>query len=123
MTVIPAIFTSVAAVISRRPLDRNSSLRLTSFSMLCGSFFLLPFAGRDIVAQGWKQVSLATCLALAYSIVLAAVVGYAVYFKSIGEIRASRTVIYNPLMPPVTVLIAIITLGEASRPYRHSEPS
>lgn len=57
-------------------------------------------------------------LALAYNIVLAAVVAYVIYFKSIGEIGATRTAAYNALIPPMAVVIAIVTLGESFTPMQ-----
>ena len=49
---------------------------------------------------------------LAFSVVPAATLTYVIWFKSIGEVGASRTVIYNNLIPPVAILIALTTLGE-----------
>jgi drug/metabolite transporter (DMT)-like permease len=48
----------------------------------------------------------------------AAVVAYVIYFKSIGEIGATRTAAYNTLLPPLAVLIATITLGERLTPLQ-----
>jgi drug/metabolite transporter (DMT)-like permease len=109
---LAAFCTGAAAVISKRPLQRYSSLRLMSVGMVCGSLFLLPFAWGEIVSQPWERVSPGAWLALAYSIGPAAVVAYVIYFKSIGEIGATRTAAYNTLLPPLAVVIAMITLGE-----------
>ncbi len=113
LTMIAAILTAVAAVISKRPLRRYSPLRMMSVSMVCGSLFLLPFGWPEIVAQEWSQVSMGAWLALAYSVVLAAVIAYVIYFRCIGELGATRTAAYNALMPPMAVVIAIVTLGES----------
>ncbi len=112
LTLIAAVLTASAAVVAKRPLQSYSSLRVMSISMVCGSLFLVPFAWPEMMAQEWAQVSLGAWLALAYSIVLAAVISYVLWFKSVGEIGATRTVVYNTLIPPVAVLIAVITLGE-----------
>lgn len=118
LTVIAAILTAVAAVISKRPLQRYSPLRMMSISMVCGSLFLLPFGWPEIVSQEWSQVSMGAWLALAYSVVLAAVVAYVIYFKCIGEVGATRTAAYNALIPPMAVVIAIVTLGESFTPVQ-----
>ncbi len=112
LTLIAAVLTASAAVVAKRPLQSYSSLRVMSISMVCGSLFLVPFAWPEMMAQEWAQVSWGAWLALAYSIVLAAVISYVLWFKSVGEIGATRTVVYNTLIPPVAVLIAVITLGE-----------
>ncbi len=118
LTVIAAILTAAAAVISRRPLRRYSSLRVMSISVLCGSLFLLPFAWPQLVATEWAHVSLSAWLALAYSSILGAVIAYVIWFKSIGEIGATRTVVYNTLIPPIAVFIAMLTLGERFTPLQ-----
>lgn len=113
LTIIAAILTSSSAVISKRPLRRYSSLRVMSISMVCGSLFLLPFAWPQLVAEEWAQVSVSAWLALAYSIIFGGVIAYVIWFKSIGEIGATRTMVYNTLIPPLAVLIAVVTLGES----------
>ncbi len=118
LTLIAAVLTASAAVISKRPLRSYSALRLMSISMVCGSLFLMPFAWPEIMAQEWAQVSWGAWLALAYSVVLGAVISYVLWFKSVGEIGATRTVIYNTLIPPVAVFIAILTLGERFTPWQ-----
>lgn len=116
MVLIAASLTGAAAVISKRLLRRYSPLRMMSISMVCGSLFLLPFAWPQMVAQKWGAVSLGAWLALLYSVVLAAVLAYVIYFKSIGEIGATRTAAYNSLMPPIAVVIAMLALGEYLTP-------
>jgi len=112
MTLIAAALSGASAVLSRRLLARYSALRMMSVSMLCGSVFLVVVSVPEMVAQQWSHISWGTWLALAFSAVPAAGVAYVIWFKSIGEIGASRTVIYNNLIPPVAILIALTTLGE-----------
>ena len=116
MILIAAILTGAAAVISKRLLQRYSPLRMMSISMVCGSLFLVPFAWQQTVTQEWGSVSLGAWLALLYSVVPAAVLAYVIYFKSIGEIGATRTAAYNSLMPPLAVVIAVVALGEYLTP-------
>ncbi|HUW95941.1 MAG TPA: EamA family transporter [Anaerolineae bacterium] len=112
MTLVAAALSGASAVLSRRLLARYSPLRMMSVSMLCGSLFLVVVSLPEMVAQQWAHISWGTWLALAFSAVPAAAVAYVIWFKSIGEIGASRTVIYNNLIPPVAILIALTTLGE-----------
>jgi len=112
LAIVAAILTASSAVISKRPLQRYSALRVMSISMVCGSLFILPFAWSELVAEEWAQVSWGAWLALGYSIVFAGVIAYVLWYKSIGEIGAARTMVYNSLIPPTAVLIAIVTLGE-----------
>lgn len=65
LILIAAILAGAAAVISKRPLQRYSPLRVIGISMVCGSLFLLPFGWPEIVTQEWAQVSMGAWLALA----------------------------------------------------------
>jgi drug/metabolite transporter (DMT)-like permease len=112
MTLVAAALSGASAVLSRRLLARYSALRMMSVSMLCGTLFLVFVSVPELVAQQWSHISWGTWLALAFSAVPAAGIAYVIWFKSIGEIGASRTVIYNNLIPPVAILIALMTLGE-----------
>jgi drug/metabolite transporter (DMT)-like permease len=112
LTLIAAMLNAASIVISRRPLQRYSSLRLMSLSMACGGLFLLFIAWPEIAAQEWARVSMGTWAALAYSSILGAGIAFVIWFKSIGEIGASRTAIYNNLIPPVAISIAFVALGE-----------
>ncbi len=118
LTIIAAILTASSAVISKRPLQRYSSLRVMSISMVCGSLFLIPFAWPELAAEEWAQVSVGAWLAVAYSIILGGVFAYVVWYKSISEIGATRTMVYNTLIPPVAILIAVATLGERFTPLQ-----
>lgn len=93
-------------------MQRYSPLRVMSIPIVSGSLFRLPFSLREMAAQAWDQVSLGAWLALAYSIVPGEANAYVIWFKSIQDTRASKTTIYSTLMPPMAVLIAIVTLGE-----------
>jgi drug/metabolite transporter (DMT)-like permease len=112
MTLVAAALSGASAVLSRRLLARYSALRMMSVSMLCGTLFLVFVSVPELVAQQWSHISWGTWLAVAFSAVPAAGIAYVIWFKSIGEIGASRTVIYNNLIPPVAILIALMTLGE-----------
>lgn len=112
LTLIAAALTASSAVISRRPLRRYSSLRVMSVAMVCGSLFLVLVSWPEMASQDWAHVSLAGWFALAFTTILGAGVAFVIWYKSIGEIGASRTAIYNNLIPPVAIVIAFAALGE-----------
>jgi len=112
MTLVAAALSGASAILARRLLSRYSALRMMSMSMLCGSLFLMAVSWPEMAGQRWALVSWETWLALAYSALPAAALAYVIWYKSIGDIGASKTVIYNNLIPPVAILIALATLGE-----------
>ncbi len=112
LTLVAAALYGVGSVVSKPLLLRYSSLRLMSISMLCGSLFLIVVSVPELAAQEWALVSMGTWLALAFTALFGAGLAYVIWFKSIGEIGASRTAIFNNLIPPVAILIAVATLGE-----------
>jgi drug/metabolite transporter (DMT)-like permease len=113
MTLVAAALYAWGMVVARPLLARYSSLRMMSWSTLCGTLFLILASGPQLAAQDWSHVSLATWLGLAFITVFGSVFAFVIWFKSVGEIGASRTAIYNNLIPPVAILIAFVTLGES----------
>jgi len=118
LTLVAAALSAASTVLSRRLLSKYSALRMMSLSMLCGSIFLLAVSVPQMVTEDWAHLSSGTWLALAFSAVPAAGLAYVIWFKSIGEIGASKTVIYNNLIPPMAILIAFTTLGERFTPVQ-----
>jgi drug/metabolite transporter (DMT)-like permease len=118
MTIVAAGLSGLSTVLSKRLLSRYSSLRVMSVAMVCGSLFLVAISVPEMATQEWTHISASTWLALAFSAVPAAGFAYMIWFKSIGEIGASRTVIYNNLIPPVAIVIAVSTLGETFTPLQ-----
>jgi drug/metabolite transporter (DMT)-like permease len=118
LTIVAAALSGASTVLSKRLLLRYSSLRVMGVSVLCGSLFLLAVSVPEMAAQEWTHISWSTWLALAFSAVPAGGFAYVIWFKSIGEIGASRTVIYNNLIPPVAILIAVSMLGETFTPLQ-----
>lgn len=118
LTLVAAALSAASTVLSRRLLSRYSALRMMAVSMLCGSLFLLAVSVPQMATEDWAHLSGGTWLALAFSAVPAAGLAYVIWYKSIGEIGASRTVIYNNLIPPMAILIAFTTLGERFTPVQ-----
>jgi len=111
-TLTCAAINGLCAVISKRPLKRHSSLRLMAISFVLGTVSMLPFTWRALVHQPWAHVSLNGWLGLGYSSFIGAGFGYVLWFRAVGEIGATRTMIYNYLIPVVAVGVAVLTLGE-----------
>jgi drug/metabolite transporter (DMT)-like permease len=118
LTLVAAALYGIGAVVSKPLLLRYSSLRVMTMAIVFGSIFLVVVSVPELAAQHWDNVSLATWLGVAYASLFGAVFAFVIWFKSIGEIGASRTSIYNNLIPPVAMLIAFGTLGERFSPLQ-----
>lgn len=112
LTLIAAVLNAFSAVIAKRPLERYSSLRVMAMGMIVGTLFLLLFGWRSVLAYPWAEVSFQGWLGLGYATLFASVIAYVLWFRAIGELGATRTLVYGYLIPIVAVLVAVLTLGE-----------
>jgi len=111
-TLTCAAVNGLCAVISKRPLKRHSALRLMTVSFVLGTLSMLPFTWRALLYQPWGHLSLNGWLGLGYSSFIAGGLGYVLWFWAVGEIGATRTMVYNYLIPVVAVGVAVLTLKE-----------
>jgi drug/metabolite transporter (DMT)-like permease len=118
LTLVAAALSGASTVLAKRLLSRYSALRMMGVSMLCGTLFLVAASVPEMAAEEWAHLSGGTWLALVFSAVPAGGLAYVIWFRSIGEIGASRTVIFNNFIPPVAILIALATLGERFAPMQ-----
>ncbi len=117
-TLTCAAINGLCAVVARRPLERYSSLRLMTASFLLGTASMLLFTWRALLYQPWAHLSLNGWLGLGYSSFIAGGLGYVLWFWAIGEIGATRTMVYNYLIPVVAVGVAVLTLKEHLTPLQ-----
>lgn len=117
-TLTCAAINGLCVVISKRPLKRHSALRLMTVSFVLGTLSMLPFTWRALLYQPWAHLSLNSWLGLGYSSFIAAGLGYALWFWAVGEIGATRTMVYNYLIPVVAVGVAVLTLREHFGPLQ-----
>jgi len=118
LTLMAAVLNAFSAVIAKRPLERYSSLRVMAMGMIVGTLFLLLFGWRPLLTYPWATLSFQGWLGLGYAILLGGVIAYALWFQAIGELGATRTLIYGSLIPVVAVLVAVLTLGERFTPLQ-----
>jgi len=112
LTLTATILNAFSAVIATRPLERYSALRVTAVSTALGTLFLLLFGWRPFLAYPWASLSFQGWLGLGYAVLFAGVVARVIWFLAIGELGATRTLVYGYLIPVVAVLVAVLTLGE-----------
>lgn len=112
LTQIAAVLNAFSAVIAKRPLERYSSLRVMAMGMILGTLFLLLFGWRPLLTYPWARLSFQGWLGLGYATLFGGVIAYVLWFYAIGELGATRTLVYSSLIPIVAVLVAVRTLGE-----------
>lgn len=93
-------------------LRRYSPLKLTAYTTLCGSAFLVPIAFRDLVNQPWSNISLAAWGGVLFSFSGAIVCAYLIWYYSVQKIGGTRTSVYSNVVPIVALLVARIYLSE-----------
>ncbi len=94
---------------------RVSTLRLTALTTLTGTPGLLLLGAPQLMQLDWGAISLTAWLTLAYAVLLALVVAYALWNLSVRKVGGSRTAVYSCAIPLVATLIAWPLLGERPR--------
>ena len=103
---------------SKPLLARHSPLKLTAWSMVAGTIPLVLISIPDLLRQDWSAVPPVAWGALLYSAVLAAAVGYTIWYSSVQRVGNARTAVYNYLTPIIAILFAWLTLGYALAPMQ-----
>lgn len=96
---------------SKPLLARYSPLTLTTWTMVAGTIPLLILSLPDLLRQDWRAVSVGAWAALLFSMSLAVVVGYLVWYSSVKRVGNARTAIYSNLTPVIAIIFAWLTLG------------
>lgn len=89
-----------------------SSLRLTAWIMYTGTPGLVIAAIPQLRRTDWTQVSWLGWGGVAYAAILSLVLAYLLWNRGVAKLGASRTVVYNTLVPLLATVIAMVGLGE-----------
>jgi drug/metabolite transporter (DMT)-like permease len=89
-----------------------SSLRLTAWITYTGTPGLILAGIPDLHRTNWAAVSYAGWGGVTYAAVLSLVVAYMLWNRGVAKLGASRTVVYNTLVPLLATVIAIVGLHE-----------
>ncbi len=97
---------------ARTLLLRYSPLEVTSYSMMLGTMFFLPFGVPDLLRLDWLAVSPWAWVALVASGVLALSVSYLIWYTAVQKLGSARTAIYSNLVPVMAMVVAATMLHE-----------
>ncbi|EOR07714.1 DMT family transporter [Acinetobacter genomosp. 15BJ] len=91
---------------------RAPALTMTTYSVLWGTGFLLFDAWPELRSSGLMDISLCSWLSILYLGAFGTVLAFIWYAQAIHSIGASRTIIFNNLVPVFAVLLAFLILNE-----------
>lgn len=111
--VLSAFAASIHMVVNKGVLRRYSALESTTYTILCGTLFLLVFSpGLWTTIQNAPR---SATIAAIYTGVFPAALAYASWAYVLSRLPASQTATFLYLMPGLAVVIAWLWLGEVPR--------
>lgn len=88
------------------------ALTMTTYSVLWGTGFLLLSAWPELRSSGLMDISWSSWLSILYLGAFGTVLAFIWYAEAIHRIGASRTIVFNNLVPVFAVLLAFLILKE-----------
>jgi drug/metabolite transporter (DMT)-like permease len=113
-----AIAWALYTTASKPLLGRFSPLKLTAWSMVAGTIPLVIISMPALVQQDWSAISAGAWAGLAFSTLLAVVVGYLIWYTSVQRVGNARTAIYSNLTPVIAIVFAWLTIGSTLAPLQ-----
>jgi len=102
----------VYMVFSRPVIQKHGTLVVTAATMALSNVVLIPAGFKPLMASPWGQITALHWALVAYSVFLAMGYGMIVWYHSVKRRGASRTVVYQYLMPIVALGAAVVFLHE-----------
>jgi drug/metabolite transporter (DMT)-like permease len=103
-------------LIGRRVLAGLTPLAATTWASLWGVALLALAAAPDLRDLGADDLTLPVVLSVLYLGVLGTAVGFVWYYQAVQRLGASRTVIFNNLVPVFGATFGVLLLGEPLLP-------
>jgi drug/metabolite transporter (DMT)-like permease len=103
---------SGSAILIGMLLSRYSTWRILAWQMALGAPLLTPFALPGFASQDWGAVTSTGWAALAFTVVLSAVVANVIYFTAVGAVGPSRAALFQYLQSLLIVVFSVVLLGE-----------
>jgi drug/metabolite transporter (DMT)-like permease len=99
-------------LVGRAALKGLTPVAATTYASLWGLLFLLIGAARDLVALQWSSIGWQVWASLAYLGAFGTVLGFVWYYEGVKALGASRTAVFNNLVPVFGISMAALLLGE-----------
>lgn len=105
---ISAVSWASGTIVSKKLLEKYSPLRITTLSMVIGSFGLIIAGCSNIIKQDWILIDLITWSAIAFSAIFSILLGYLIWALAIKEIGATKTAAFGNLTPVIAFIAAYL---------------
>jgi drug/metabolite transporter (DMT)-like permease len=115
MVFATAVWAAYTTLLRKRP--AISTLSYAGITYLFAGFANAPLAAYEFASGQHVVWSWTAVAAIAYAAVLASVIGYALYARSVEIIGATRAGAFIHLIPLFATTLAIVALGERPQPY------
>lgn len=112
LVVVGCLSWSAYTTFSRPLIDSYSSRHYTTYTLIFGALFLLPFGVPGFLSQDWHALTRWDWLGLFYSALLALVFGYSCWYYAVERLGSTRTSIYSNLNPVASLVIGLLFLDE-----------
>ncbi|AXA93300.1 DMT family transporter [Massilia sp. YMA4] len=99
-------------LVGRSALKGLSPIAATTYASLWGLLFLTIGAARDFGTVEWSAIGWQVWTGLCYVGAFGTVLGFVWYYEGVKAIGASRTAVFNNLVPVFGISLAALLLGE-----------
>ncbi|TWI61883.1 threonine/homoserine efflux transporter RhtA [Pseudoduganella lurida] len=99
-------------LIGRAALKGLTPVAATTYAAAWGLLFLVIGAARDVGSVAWNALGWQVWAGLAYLGAFGTVLGFVWYYEGVKAIGASRTAVFNNLVPVFGIGLAALLLGE-----------
>jgi drug/metabolite transporter (DMT)-like permease len=111
MLITAALF-GFRSVVLQPVLEQYPSIPTVTRAILAGTFALLVISIFPFFSQDWKAVDNLCWLAVGYGALFSTAIGYVLWYRGVGRIGATRTMLYYYLVPLSAVLFSVLFLDE-----------
>ena len=105
-------------VLSKRWMGRIGALHVVGYSFAGSGVILALVGGRSLLATDWTAVTSAHWLGIVYISFFVAFLGVVLWYTTIGRTTASKTAVYQYLVPGVSCVGAALFMGERMAPVQ-----
>jgi drug/metabolite transporter (DMT)-like permease len=109
---------SIYTTFSKKFISQYSSQHYIVYTVLFGTFFLVPISLPALGRQRWEILTLYDWGALLYSALLALVFGYSAWYYGVQKLGSTRTSVYSNLTPVAGLAVGMVFLGERLSPLQ-----